>query len=180
MWASVLMATILGLDLSTRGTAAVAVPVSWDGEWRRVHTLKCGAALHRCSSDDERAARLAKIASQVVRFAQVQNVTEAWLESYAYSRQGAAHTLGELGGVVRVALAREGIALHTAQMGTARKLVLGHVPKGRDIVKALVKATWASAGFVLGGIDDDLADAMTCANMGLAEAGGFCFCQAAA
>ena len=171
------MTTILGLDLSTRGTAAVAVPLSWDGDWRGVHTFKCGAALTKAATDDERAARLAKIAKQVVRFATLQGATEAWLESYAFSRQGA-HTAGELGGVVRVALADTGIALHTAQMSTARKLILGHVPRGRDAIKEAVKAVWAEAGFTAGANDDDLCDAMTCANMGLAEAGAYCFCQA--
>jgi Holliday junction resolvasome RuvABC endonuclease subunit len=171
--------TILGLDLSVRCAAAVAVPFTWCGDWRGVETFKCGAALAKTATDDERAARLAKTARQLVRFATVNNVTEAWLESYAFSRNGA-HTAGEVGGVVRVALADARIRLHTSQMSTARKLVLGHVPTGRDAIKAAVKSTWAAAGFTAGANDDDLADAMTAANMGLVEAGAFCFCQEAA
>ena len=34
------MSTIMGIDLSCRGTAAVAVPTSWDGNWRLVQTKK--------------------------------------------------------------------------------------------------------------------------------------------
>jgi Holliday junction resolvasome RuvABC endonuclease subunit len=173
------MTTIMGLDLSVRGAAAVAIRFTWHGDWRGVHTFKCGAALTRAATDDERAARLAKIAKQLVRFAQVQNVTEAWIESYAFSRNGA-HTAGEVGGVVRVALADAGIRLHTAQMSSARKLVLGHVPRGRDAIKAAVTAMWEAAGVGAGAADDDIGDAMVAANMGLAQAGAYCFAVEAA
>ena len=121
--------TLMGLDLSATAAAACAVPLTWDGDFRRVHTLVVGGTLRRDASDEERARRCEAIAVQLVGFARVHRVTEAWIEGYAYGQRTASHTLGEVGGVVRLELVRAGIALRTANVGTARKLLLGRVPR---------------------------------------------------
>lgn len=167
---------ILGIDLSTKATAAVAVPLDWDGRWSRVRSMVAGEPLTREATDAERAIRTASIAARVVAFARETGAGHAWIESYAFDQRTAAHTLGELGGVVRLELVRAGVQIHTAQMATARKLLLGKLP--RSGVKDAVQATLRAAGAPVWTPDE--CDAFVAANFGLAEMGGFCFAQEAA
>jgi hypothetical protein len=76
--------------------------------------------------------------------------------------------LGEVGGVVRLELVRAGIELRTANMGTARKLLLGKVP--RSDAKMAVYAALRAAGARFETADE--AHAMAAANLGLSELGG--------
>lgn len=169
-------ATVLGLDLSTTASAAVAVPLDWDGDWSRVRSLVVGERLRRDASDAERARRTETIAARLVAFARVTGATSAWVEGYAYSQATAAHTLAELGGVVRLELVRAGFELHTANMSTARKLLLGKVP--RQGAKRAVFETLGAAGARFE--TEDESDAFCAANLGLSELGAFAFAQRAA
>jgi hypothetical protein len=167
-------AVLIGLDLSATAAAACAVPLAWDGEWRRVTTLVVGEGLERGATDERRARRCEGIARRLVAFARAHRATEAWIEGYAFSRHTAAHTLGEIGGVVRLELVRSGIAIHTAHMSRARKLLLGKVP--RKGAKHAAHAALHAAGSPAWTLDE--ADAFVCANLGLSEhAGAFCFAQ---
>lgn len=171
------MTVLMGLDLSATRAAACAVPLDWDGEFRRVCTHIVGEGLPRDASDEQRARRCERIAGELVAFARTCGVHEAWLEGYAYSRNTAAHTLAEVGGVVRLELVRGGIAIHTANMSSARKLLLGKLPaKG---AKHAAHAALHAAGSPAWSLDE--ADAFVCANLGLSEhAGAFCFASGAA
>lgn len=176
--------TLLGLDLSTRAAAGVLVPQDWDGQWSRVRSIITGEPLRRDARDVERARRTETVAAQLVAFAKLHGVTSAWIESYAYGQRTAAHTLGELGGVVRLELVRAGIEIRTANMSTARKLLLGKVPTrtskdepGRPTAKEAVQAALRAAGAPAWTPDE--ADAYVCANLGLSELGGFFFGQVA-
>ena len=170
------MTALLGLDLSCTASAAVAVPLGWDGDWRRVATLLVGEKLHRDATDAARAMRTETIATRLVAFAVQYGASVAYVESYGFSQHTAAHTLGELGSVVRLALVRAGLDLQTANMGVARKLLLGKVP--RPDVKVAVYSALRAAGAPFESLD--VADAFVACNWGLAELGGFCFAQAAA
>lgn len=140
---------VLGLDLSLTASAVVAVPLDWDGDFRRVQTLVVGERLHRDSTDAVRAMRTDMIASRVLAFAQSVGATSAWVEGYAYSQNVAAHSLAELGGVVRLALVRAGIELHTVTASSARKLLLGKLPRGKqkEAVQGALKAAGAPASW---------------------------------
>lgn len=175
------MATvILGLDLSTRAAAAVAVPSDWDGEWRRVASVVVGEPLHKGATEAERIGRSARIAARLAAFARAQGVTAAFIESYAYGQNTAAHTLGELGGLVRHALLESGVDVQVANMSSARRLMCGRIPRGSD-PKAIVGATLRQAGAPAELLASaDLCDAFVCLNFGMAELGGYCFAQAAA
>ena len=170
------MTALLGLDLSCTASAAVAVPLGWDGDWRRVATLLVGEKLHRDATDAARAMRAESIATRLVAFAVQQGAGVAYVESYGYSHHTAAHSPAELGGVVRLALVRAGLDLRTSNMGAARKLLLGKVPRAN--VKVAVHSALRAAGAPFESLD--VADAFVAANFGLSEAGGFCFAQAAA
>lgn len=167
---------ILGLDLSTRAAAAVAVPQDWDGRWSRVRSLVVGDALRRDATDAERARRTEAVATRLVTFARERGVSAVWIEGYAFNQATAAHTLAELGGVVRLELVRAGFDIRTANMSTARKLLLGKVP--RPGAKDAVVATLRAAGATFETADE--ADAYCCANLGLSELGGYFFGQVAA
>jgi len=164
---------LLGIDLGTRACAAVVCPTDWDGEWKRVRSLVVGAPLRRDSTDTERARRTETIAVKLVAFARETGASIALVESYAYGMRTSAHTLGELGGVVRLELVRAGLDVRTAQMSTARKLLLGKVPRS-DASMACYTALRA-AGAPFGTADE--AAAFCAVNLGLSELGGYCFAQ---
>lgn len=169
------MTVLLGLDLSVTAAAAVAVPTDWDGAWPRVCSLVVGEKLRRDATDAERARRCETIATRLVAFARETGASVAWIESPAYSQNTAAHVLGALRGVVTLELVRAGIDVRTAPMASARKLLLGKLP--RADVKVAVHTALRTAGaprdWTL-----DVSDAMCAANWGLSEtAGAFCFVQ---
>ena len=163
--------TLLGLDLSLRAAAAVAVPLNWDGEWRRVLSIVVGEPLRRGATDAERIRRAETIAARITSFAVSNGAQQAWIESYAFGQRTAAHSLGELGGIVRLELARAGIELRTANISSARKLLLGHA-RSKDI-KVEVFNTLRAAGAALKTFDES--DAFCAENLGLSENGGYCF-----
>lgn len=170
------MTVLMGLDLSARQAAAVALNVNWDGSFSRVVTRLFGEELCRDATDYERARRCEMIADGIVGFAQGLLVSEAWIEGYAFNQKVSAHTLGEVGGVVRLELVRAGISIRTANMSTARKLLLGKLP--RKGAKVAAFEALRAAGMPLWTMDE--ADAFVCVNLGLSEhAGAFCFCQEA-
>lgn len=169
------MTTLLGLDLSLTAAAAVAVPLDWDGDWTRVTTAVTGTRLRRSALDAERARRTETIAAQIVAFARAQQATRCIIEGYAFSQPHSAHALGELGGVVRLELVRAGLDLRTVAIPTARKLLLGKVP--REGAKVAVAQALRAAGCPPEWAFDEL-DAMCVANWGLSELGGYCFAQA--
>lgn len=164
------MSAILGLDLSTRCAAAVAVPLGWNLEFWKVRTLVVGEPLGRSATDAERARRNAEIAMQIVAFTLDYGCSVAWFESYAFAARTAhAHSLGEVGGVVRHELVRAGVEIRTANVSTARKLLLGKIPRGKGAAKNAVAEALRAAGASFRTLDES--DAFCCANFGLAEAG---------
>ncbi len=170
----------MGLDLSTRASAAIVLPARWAGDWLLMRELVIGQPLTMQATDRERALRCEWIARQLVEFAVDYHVAEVWIEGYAFGMRTSAHTLGELGGVVRLELVRAGIAIHTANMGTARKLLLGGVPRGKGAAKKGVLAALQAAGMPFRApkaVWLDLADAFVAANLGQANGGRFCFAQ---
>jgi hypothetical protein len=165
--------TLLGIDLGTRACAAVACPTDWDGQWTRVRSLVVGEPLRRNATDTERARRTETIAARLVAFARETGASVALVESYAYGMRTAAHTLGEIGGVVRLELVRAGLDVRTVNMGSARKLLLGKVPRSDAGTACYTALRAAGARFETA----DEAAAFTVANATLAELGAYCFAQ---
>jgi hypothetical protein len=168
------LTVLVGVDLSARGTALVAAPSDWDGQWSRMRTLVVGRALGRQASDAERALRCRAIAAQSVEFCRMVGAELACFEGYAFNQRSAAHTLAEVGGVVRLALVEAGFGISTVAMQSARKLLLGKVPR-RD-PKPAVEAALRAAGAPLHWGPDEI-DAACVLNWLMAEHGGFCFAQ---
>lgn len=169
------MPTLLGLDLSLTAAAAVAVPLDWDGDWRRVESTVVGMPLRRDATDAERARRTETIAAQLVAFARAHCVTQAVIEGYAYAATHQAHALGELGGVVRLELVRAGVEIRTVPVASARKLLLGRLPRSGPKL-AVCHALRAAGCPSEWGLDE--LDAFCVANWLLSELGGYCYAQA--
>jgi hypothetical protein len=173
---------VLGVDLGTRVTAAVLVPLDWAGDWTRVQHVTCGEPLGRDATDAQRARRTEAIARLVVDLAESSRWVRivAYIESYGYSQRTAAHTLGELGGVVRLELLRRAVELRTANMGSARKFLLGKVPRKGQDAKEEIRVTLRAAGAPADPFESlDVCDAFTAANWGLAELGAYALAQSA-
>jgi Holliday junction resolvasome RuvABC endonuclease subunit len=163
--------TVLGLDLSLRGAGLVAVPVDWGGNWTRIDRATVGHPLHRDASDADRIGRLVRLSGEIVAFAERYGCMTAAVEQYSFtSRHAHAHSLGELGGVVKVLLtSRVGIPVESVPAASARKLLLGRVP--RKDVKAHTRAALTRMGLPAAWGDDE-ADAFVVANWVLAGLGG--------
>lgn len=155
------MTAIVGIDLSTTGLALVAIPSVWTpGDWTAIRRRSLGTG-----PGASHTARRAALADDVV----------SWIEwvrgefgpcevaHEGYPKGGRVYNLDllcELGGVVKHELREKlGIECEAAPLVSARKTLLGWVPKGaKEIVARLLRE--AGAGFA----DGDQADAFAVAN----------------
>jgi hypothetical protein len=174
------MTVLMGIDLSASCTAAIAVPLDWSGNWTRTVWTCAGEGLPRSASDRERAVRTESIGIAMAEFAVGQGVTDAYVESYAFSRDTAAHTIAEVGGVVRLYLLQAGVNLHTTQLATARKLLLGYVPNKKALpkctsIKTVIMHALQAAGAPF--CSPDVGDAFVAVNLPLSELGGYALVQ---
>jgi Holliday junction resolvasome RuvABC endonuclease subunit len=162
---------VLGLDLSLTAAGMVAVPKDWGGNWERVARHHVGHALPKDATETRRIGRLHQISSEVLAFAARHKCTSAIIEQYAFAaRQSHAHALGEIGGSVKLALVtRAGLLVDAVHSASARKLVLGKVPK-KD-VKAHTRVALTRMGMPTNWTDDE-ADAFVVANWALSALGG--------
>lgn len=160
---------VLGLDLSLRATGIVAVPVRWGLDWSRIAVAKAGAPLPKEASEHERARRLADSRDIITAFARKHDCSMAVVEQYAFTaRDSQAHALGELGGVVKVALCELGLGVHVVSPASARRL-LGKAP--RKDVKIWTHQQLYAAGAPKAWTADQL-DAFLIANYHLSGIGG--------
>jgi hypothetical protein len=171
---------ILGFDLSLAAPAAAALPLDWrPGDWKRVRTFTHYPIAPK--TDDLR--------GQLVRYQEIANWAcdvaaglggpgrrpQTFVESYGFSKNTAnASRLMESGGIVKMALfSRFGIVMQPVNASTARKLLLGKVPKGdgRGNQKLAVQFVLDRAGAPKQW-DENICDAVCVANAGLSAAGG--------
>ena len=172
---------VIGFDLSLTAPAAVALPIDWrPGDWKRVQSwlLKPKAP----KGDDvrgqiERYMIIATWACDVV--AQATGIPGApghyragcAIEAYAFSRNNAqASKLMELGGVVRVGLFTAcGIVPETVATSSARKLLLGKVPKSDQKI-AVQRALYAAGAPKEW--EENICDAFCCCHLEFSNVGG--------
>lgn len=160
---------VVGIDLSLTGLGLAAVPADWDLTWSRIVTERHGIPLTKTATARVRTARNADLARAALRFCERVNATHAWVEGYpASGRVFGLPGLCELGGVVRHTLASAGLHAETAPISSARKLVLGKLPR-RD-VKLVLHETVRSMGAPASWSGDEV-DAWVAANWGASELG---------
>lgn len=167
------MSTVIGaLDLSLRGAGMVALPLDWQGDWTRIERATVGHQLPRDAREADRIGRLVRISGEVVAFVERHHCTVGAIEQYAFAAlHSHAHALGELGGVVKVLLStRVGIAVEPVQAASARKLILGKLP--RADVKIHTRIALSRMGMPRDWTDDE-ADAFVIGNWVASALGGF-------
>lgn len=171
----------LGVDCSLRACAVCLLPANWFAngvaDWSVVKTMTVGYGL-KGNDENARAARLLEIAGAVRIFARTHDADVAVLEQYAFAQANRATALGEIGGTVKVGLYCEGVELTVANIGSARKALLGYVPRNRRGMprinpKEPVQQFLRDMGAPFAENPDEC-DAFCVANWLLAER-GFCF-----
>lgn len=164
---------VIGLDLSLRFTCCVAVPGGWKQDWSKVRTMRTGESLRKDAPEWERVRRLVRIEADVVEFIRSVRGTHAVIEQYAYTAEFShAHSLGELGGAIKVALQRDlNISFECVAPASARKL-LGKQPRAnpkewsaRRLLAAGAPHDWIGASEDRWGVFD----AFALANFALSE-----------
>lgn len=125
--------TILGIDLSLTGLGLCATPAPWAiGDWSQVRRVTLGISLTKAADARDAATRRRALAMDVCTFADRVHATHVVVEGYPVGgRVFNLDKLAELGGVVKhELLLRLNLATVAAPLVTARKLMLGWVPRG--------------------------------------------------
>lgn len=156
---------IVGLDLSLRSTGMVAIPSDWDQDFKRVER-----ETYKPPEGESVTARTGLVATRVADFVRRTGATHVYREDCTYGP--AIVKLNRLIGVVDERVLHW-CALQTMEVVpyTARKLLLGSVPKGKGMAKLAVFEGLKSCG---GQFTADEADAFAVANVGLSEQGLWC------
>jgi hypothetical protein len=98
-------------------------------------------------------------------------------ESYAFSARPNVEVV-ELVGAIKAALRARGREYVTVNQSSARKLLLGKVPrKGAEAKAAAWRAFQAASGGLPPGISEDETDALCILNFMMQERGGFAYAQ---
>lgn len=122
---------VLGLDLSLTCTGAAVIDLDvLTGEAQVVDTQAIRADKLRGNE------RLVHIRDAVIEIAEAHRFPDlAALEGYSFGSISLAHSIGELGGVVKVALHQVGVPLQTLPPATWRKQLLGRGNLAKDEIK---------------------------------------------
>ena len=161
----------VGLDLSLTGPAAAFIPGGWEiGDWRDLEVAAWQPPVPEDPNDlNALYWRLAWIRDRVCEFVDRKAVPVVAIESYAFAARSSSVTkLAELGGVVRVALWERGIVARSITASSARKLLLGKLP--RKDAKTATHAALYGAGCPKAWSGDVL-DAIAIANLMLSDQG---------
>lgn len=171
---------VLGVDLSLRSAGLVALPFDFVARtgrvrWERVLGCSIGEPLDEGATEAEHAARMDRLAREVVRIARDVGATAVALERLAYSKNNAnASRVVEATGAVKLELWRElHLPIRLVACNSARKLLLGRNPRRADGLgdpKKLVVRRVRELGAPLA--TEDECDAFVCANWLVAELGG--------
>lgn len=121
------MDKVVGLDLSLAATGVVQLK----GQFRERETL---------TNKDNGCKRLVSIRQQVL--ARCEDATLVALENYAFARPNQAHQVGELGGVIRVALFEAGIRYIEVTPGQVKLFATGKGNSNKVQVAVSVAKRW--------------------------------------
>lgn len=156
----------MGIDLSLRQTAAV---IAIAGTNVPGHSMTCGEDLTHDATAEEKLLRMRKITEALIAFREQHRASHVFVEQYAYnmSQASRAHSMGELGGIVKNAFFDSGVIVLPVVATQARKFLFGRLPaKG---AKKEASRRLKVMGFVFR--TEDEGDAFIVANYGLSELG---------
>lgn len=162
---------IVGLDLSLRASAAIALPLDFAAtlDWTATRWTTCGSSLPRDASERERCDRLRTIRDHLLAFIGEHQPTAVFLEEQAFGQSGSmSREIAGMTWTVRLALDAAGVPVRLVTASAARKVLLGKVPRAK--LKTAVQSALLGIGAPFAD-DDDVSDAFTIANFGLTELG---------
>jgi hypothetical protein len=162
---------VCGIDLSQTGLGLVAVPGDWGGDWSLLPSARIGRDLPKHAGFWEHITRLDYVCSEAVKWLQEQSCSHIWIEGYPIGgRVFNLHMEAEIGGALKVAIRRTlRVSADTAPMSTARKLILGKLPRAG--VKKILHQVIDSLGCPRSWSGDEK-DAFVAANWGWSLIGG--------
>lgn len=144
---------VVGLDLSLRSAGLVALRDD-------AHVLQERRIEDGKKTDGPR--RLQRLRDQVSDELYGLNPDIIVMENYAYGARNQAHQVGELGGVIRLAMYEMGLTYVTVPPNTLKKFVTG---KGNSPKDTMLKAVYKRWGFDTD--SNDIADGYGLARIGL-------------
>lgn len=167
---------IVAFDLSTTNTGIAAAPVDWDGDWSKVLVSSVAPSVKasRGMPESGRTRALLSFAEALAGHVALHKPTTVVFEGYAYNSRTNAVGAGELGMLVRSEVLRAAphVELMVAPQSAARKLLCGHVRRGKekfDVAQALIGAGSPTRE------NFDEYDALCALNWAMSELGGYCF-----
>lgn len=158
---------VLGIDPSLVGCGLALLPSGWAGSWEHVQRATFGYSLPLAARCEDHISRLEHLSGKVLAFAREHGVRHVGIESFPFGKTSAAFSLGKLHGVLQVDLSRAGFAVRSVPISSARKLLLGSLP--RKAVKQAVADHWARLKAPWATLDE--CDAAACANYLSAQLG---------
>jgi hypothetical protein len=172
-------ASVIGLDLSLRGTAAVCLHALWrPGDWPADDlTMRLGYNAPPGGDPERAAARLHDIAHAVQRFharcAGRFGEVAVYVEDYAFGSTHRGMALGELGGAVKASMYRAGVVVVPLSQSTARRFFLNgqKVPRGKGGMATALAGAFAALPSSPPWEDSDRRDAFLVANLARTELG---------
>ncbi len=168
---------LMACDQSVRGFAYAAAPTFWAGDWSKVFYGRIdGGGLTRASTPAEHLERQCRIFWQVDEWIGLCEPNVVGFESYAFARNPDVDVV-ELVGMIKRLLYTQLREIETVNQSSARKLLLGKVPRKGDEAKAAVRACFEAAGMPQGMNTLDHTDALCVLNFMMSEHGGLCFGQ---
>ncbi len=167
---------LMGIDQSVRGFAFASAPDYWNGNWNLVDFDRFdGGKLSREANDMEHGVRLGKIFRWVDARLCEHSPNLIGFESYAYG-SGADYDVVELTGAIKLHLLRWQKEYVTINQSSARKLMLGKVPRKSDDCKKAVRDYLLSKG-APPRLTLDETDAFCVLNFMMFQRGSFCYAK---
>ncbi len=123
--------TVVGLDLSTTGSAACALPCPWDGKIKGARQMKpAGYKLTNDATQTELRERIIAIRDPILAFCKEVQARKIMVEDYAFSASGKITMLAELAGNVKLDIWENwGVSVEVIAASSARKILLQKVPQ---------------------------------------------------
>ena len=159
-----------GLDLSLRCAGIALVPTDWAPalDWSRVIVRSVGVSLKKDATEWERGHRVSEMSRAIVHLLGQYEIERTFIEQYAFAQMlSQAHSLGELGGAVKLRLYEAGLQWSTV-VATSARTHLGKMPRkgAKDAAHDVLERMGCPADW-----KPDEKDALIIGNAGLFELG---------
>ncbi len=166
---------LLACDQSVRGFAIAAAPLDWGGDWSKVKVSRTDGGSVKRGDGYAALQRLHTVFGWVETAVCDLRPDVVGFESYGFSARPDTHVV-ELVGALKLWLYKWRTTIETVNQSSARKLILGKVPRKGEEAKAAVWRTLHAAGMPAT-FDEDMSDALCILNHMLHTRDGYHFAQ---